>query len=119
MSELLFVYNADSTVLAQIKDLLIKLFAPNKYACNLCMLTYGVVRMKKTWRVFIEGLPYNVRFLHRDEFRDRYGDDSGLPAAFTVENGKPMPFLTARQINGVHSLDGLIGLLKRKLADEE
>ena len=119
MNELLFVYNADSAVLVQVKDFLVKIFVPKKYACNLCMITYGSVRMKRPWKVFIEGLPYSVRFLHRDEVRDRYVDESPLPAVFIVESGKPVPLLSAREINGVHSLDELIGLLKQRLADEE
>jgi hypothetical protein len=119
MKELLFVYNADSSAIAQVSDLFVKLFAPKNYACNLCMLTYGIVRMKKAWKVFIETLPQDVNFLHRDEFRDRYGDDSGLPAAFVVENGKLVPFLTDQEINGVGSLDELIGLVKRMLGDEK
>lgn len=119
MKQLIFVYNADSGVLSQIKDILVKVFSPKRYACNLCMVTYGLVRMKRAWKVFLEAVPRNIRFLHRNEFRDRYGEDSGLPAAFTVENGKLVPFLTAQEINGVDSLDELIGLVKGKLTDEK
>ena len=119
MKELIFVYNADSTVAALVKDILVKIFTPQKYACNLCMITYGLVRMKRAWKVFIEGLPNDVRFLHRDEFRDRYGDGPRFPAAFAVEKGKPELFLSAGEIDAVDSLDELIGLVKGKLTDEK
>ena len=119
MKELLFVYNANSTPIAQLTDLFVKLFAPKKYSCNLCLLTYGMLRMKRTWKVFVDQLPRDVRFLHRDEFRDRYGDDSDLPAAFIVENGELVPFITAREINGVRSVGELIELVKRNLSHED
>jgi len=119
MKELLFVYNADSTPSAQFKDLFIKLFAPKKYSCNLCLVTYGMLRMKRAWKVFVDQLLYDVRFLHRDEFRDRYGDDSDLPVAFIVENGELVPFITAREINGVRSMGELIELVKQKLSHED
>jgi len=54
MKELLFVYNADSTAIAQFTDLFIKLFTPKKYSCNLCLVTYGMLRMKRAWKVFID-----------------------------------------------------------------
>lgn len=119
MKELLFVYNADSTPIAQFKDLFIKLFAPKKYSCNLCLVTYGMLRMKRAWKLFIDHLPHDVRFLHRDEFRDRYGDDSELPAAFIVANGGLVPCITAREINGVPSVGELIELVKQRLSHEE
>ena len=119
MKELLFVYNADSSPNAQFTDLFIKLFAPKKYSCNLCLVTYGMLRMKRTWKVFVDQLPHDVRFLHRGEFRDRYGDDSDLPAAFIVGNDELVPFITAREINGVRSVGELIELVKQKLSYED
>jgi hypothetical protein len=119
MKELLFVYNADSSPIAQFTDLFIKLFAPKKYSCNLCLVTYGMLRMKRTWKVFVDQLPHDVRFLHRGEFRDRYGDDSDLPAAFIVGNDELVPFITAREINGVRSVGELIELVKQKLSYED
>jgi hypothetical protein len=92
MKELIFVYNADSTAIVQVTDLVIKLLAPKRYSCNLCLVTYGVVRMKRAWKAFIEQLPHTIRFLHRDEFRARYGNNSELPAAFVVKDGGPVPF---------------------------
>jgi hypothetical protein len=114
MKELLFVYNADSTPIAKFTDLLIKLFAPKKYSCNLCLVTYGMLHMKRAWKVFIDQLLYDVRFLHRDEFRDRYSGDFELPAAFMVENGVLVPFITAREMNEVGSVGELIELVKQK-----
>ncbi len=119
MKELLFVYNADSSPIAQFTDLFIKLFAPKKYSCNLCLVTYGILRMKRTWKVFVDQLPHDVRFLHRGEFRDRYGDDSDLPAAFIVGNDELVPFITAREIDGVRSVGELIELVKQKLSYED
>ena len=119
MKELLFVYNADSRPIAQFKDLIIKLFARKKYSCNLCLLTCGMLSMKRAWKVFVDQLPHDVRFLDRDEFRDRYGDDSDLPAAFMVGNGERVSFITAREINGTRSVEKLIELVKQKSSCED
>ena len=67
-TELILVYNADSGLFNQIKDSLHKVVAPSTYQCNLCALTYGKVRKKTEWKVFIENLEIPAKFLHRDEY---------------------------------------------------
>lgn len=37
--------------------------------------------MRPRWRSFVEGLGVRVEFLHRDEFRERYGE-AGFPSAY-------------------------------------
>lgn len=46
-----------------------KVFPPKTYACNLCGITYGALSVKKEWAQFIEKLPLETEFLHRDEFQ--------------------------------------------------
>lgn len=43
--ELLFVYNADSSLFAQAKDYLHKTVSPDTYQCRLCQLTYPGMSM--------------------------------------------------------------------------
>ena len=66
--ELILVYNADSGFFDIIKDGLHKVISPSTYQCNLCALTYGTIRMKDEWKVYIEKLEIPTTFLYRDEF---------------------------------------------------
>ena len=40
---IIFVYNADSSVFAQVSDGVKKIAAHDTYQCNLCRITYGAV----------------------------------------------------------------------------
>jgi len=50
--KIIFVYNADSSVFAQVSDAVKKIVAPGTYQCNLCRITYGAVSMKDEWKTF-------------------------------------------------------------------
>ena len=115
MEKLLFVYNADSTLPAAVKDFFIKLIAPRRYACNLCMVTYGVLRMKREWKDFIESSPREADFLHRDEFRDRYHDDTPLPAAFWLDGETPRLLISAEEMNRLHTVSELKALVRTRV----
>ena len=123
---LLFVYNADSGVLNALKDLFVKTVTPERYECQLCAVTYGLTGMKREWRNFVAGLSANgvagdglktcVKFLHKDELAARYGlTGVPLPAAFTLVDGQPQPWLSAEQINVCRSLEDLMALVRRSL----
>lgn len=123
---LLFVYNADSGVLNALKDLFVKTVTPERYECQLCAVTYGLTGMKREWRNFVAGLSANgvagdglktyVKFLHKDELAARYGlTGVPLPAAFTLVDGQPQPWLSAEQINACRSLEDLTALVRRSL----
>lgn len=114
---LLFVYNADSGLLASLKDGLHKLLAPATYPCSLCAVTYGVARMRPEWQQFVRDLPVPVDFLHRDEFWRAYPQwrTERLPAAFAVATtGALSLFLSATELEAA-DLNGLMALVARKL----
>jgi len=77
--KILFIYNADSDTFSQIKDLVTKVVAPNKYQCNLCAVTYGPLKMKNEWKTFLDALPQEKVFMHRDEFHTTYPDKTDVP----------------------------------------
>ena len=77
-SPLIFAYNADSGFLEALKDGKRKVVSPSTHPCRLCALTYGLATMRPRWRRFVEGLGVKVEFLHRDEFRESYGE-AGFP----------------------------------------
>lgn len=87
--KLIFVYNSDGTIASLIKDMAHKIVSPNTYPCNLCRITYPGITMQKDWQKFIESLPYEVIFLHKNEFRKQYPDhqDIQLPATFIEDAG--------------------------------
>lgn len=116
--KLIFVYNADSSVFSQVSDAIKKVVAPSKYECNLCMITYGPVSMKDEWKKFLDTLPLEKEFLHKDEFKNKYPELSNeeLPAVFISNNKKLEVFFSAKEINGQKNLQGLMELIDRRLS---
>ncbi|MDW7709932.1 MAG: hypothetical protein SCH98_05615 [Deferrisomatales bacterium] len=114
---LLFVYNADASLLAGIVDFLTKVFAPKRYPCRLCLLTYGVLRMKRQWREFLERLPQRKVFLHRDDFRRNHPDLAGspLPAVLRITGRGSSVLLSAQEIHHVENLEALEHRLLERL----
>lgn len=112
--EIIFVYNADSDILSQAKDFINKALSPETYACNLCKITYGTAVMKQEWRDFIENSDFEIKFLHRDEFRGKYlsKSDVELPAAFRHEGGEIETIITAHEINSVNNIQDLKKLVE-------
>lgn len=121
MTELLFVYNADSGLLNGAIDFFHKILSPSTYTCSLCAVTYGNRGMRPDWRKFVRELPVRTTFLHRDEFRRQYPALSGhaLPAAFRREpGGFWQPFLSRYELD--HSnLPALMELVRRQLLHSE
>lgn len=107
-NRLVFVYNADSGLFNTASDIAHKLFSPDTYARDLCALTHGYFSMRKRWGAFIESLPLDSEFLHRDQFRERYPEiDAALPAVFRHRDGKLVELLSARAIGDCRSLEEL------------
>lgn len=117
ISELYFVYNADSGKFEMLRDGIHKIVSPETYSCNLCKLTYGSVYMKKEWREFLQTLSYPVYFLHRDEFRKRFSSmkNYSLPAVFVKREKKLEKLINSKQINDQDNIEGLMRLVVNKL----
>ena len=115
--EFLFVYNADSSLGAQLKDYVHKAVAPNSYQCSLCQITYGGLGMKGEWKDFLKTLPHKVTFLHRDELYKEYPKLKGikLPAVFKKEGGQVSEFISAEEINSQKTLPNLKSLVRSKI----
>jgi hypothetical protein len=116
--KLLFVYNADSGLINSLLDSGHKLFSPDTYQCNLCKLTYGVLRMRADWRRFIDSLGIEVSFLHRNEFKKMFkksGDN--LPAVYLINGSALSRLIGEEEMNKVKSLGRLIDLIKFKLRE--
>lgn len=117
-TELIFVYNANSGVFAGIKDLIHKSVSLKTYGCNLCVLTYSGVSMKQEWKDFIESLPIEATFLHKDEFAKLYPryTMTAYPVSFKKEDGVLKEFISTDEINKQKSLERLKQLVKEKIS---
>jgi hypothetical protein len=115
-NQLLFVYNADSGAANMLMDYGKKYITPNKYDCQLCMVSYGAFGMKKDWKKFVNSLPYISIFLHRDEFEKNYPDKTiKYPSVQLVEESGFTTILDAEDFESIKDLHTLIRVVKQKL----
>lgn len=115
---LIFAYNADSGFFEALKDGMRKVVSPRTYPCRLCALTYGLATMRPRWRRFVEGLGVRVEFLHRDEFRERYGEaEAGFPSAYIDRGGELEIFIGSDEMNATETLDDLMALVGERLEE--
>ena len=118
-SRVLFVYNADSGLIAQLKDYVHKIVAPQSYPCSLCQITFGNLGMKRAWRRFVQDLPQTAVFLHRDELTGRYALllSESLPAVFVEEREEISSLVTAEELNETPDLPALQAVVSARLEE--
>ncbi len=81
------------------------------------MLTYGSLAMKKKWKNFLQSLPQEKIFLHRDEFAQEYsGSNLELPAILEEQDGNISTLISAQELNSVQALDQLIELMRERVS---
>jgi hypothetical protein len=118
VKELIFIYNADSTMFSKMTDFAHKIISPKTYQCNLCKLTYGNLNMHKDWEKFLKELNINIEFSYKDEFIKRNKDFAKhsfpLVLAKHVDNNLSI-FVDSKEINEQKDLDDLKNLVIRKL----
>ena len=115
-TSLIFVYNADSGLFNTLTDIAHKVFSPDTYSCNLCMITHDNLSMRSEWKEFIEQLDIELEFLHRDEFLKQYKmSDVKLPCIFSKDTDGLSDFISADEINTSKSVDDLKNLIQGKL----
>lgn len=116
MSKLVFVYNADSSLFAQVTDFAHKLLRPKTYSCSLCKLSYGNFTMKNAWREFLSQLKYEIVFLHKNDFKQRYpGLESWVLPVIFIEGSEIELLMSSQEINSMQSLDELISKINEKI----
>ena len=104
---LLFVYNADAGLFSSVTDFVHKIISPATYNCSLCKLTYGNLAMKQQWKQFLENLPADKTFLHKNEFEKQYAQSFPLPSIFYLQENQPVELMNAAEINTCPSLEQL------------
>lgn len=118
-AKLVIVYNADSGAINAVLHALHKALRPETYPCSLCALTYGAVSMHREWKRFLETLPLDVIFHHKDDYAAAYhGAQPDLPAILSAEAGEvPVVLIGADELDALESVAGLIALTKDRLAE--
>ncbi len=69
MSNLVFIYQANSGILANIPGAIAKAFG-GKSMCSLCNITNGPIREKPEWETFVTSLQEKPEIYHADEIPD-------------------------------------------------
>lgn len=116
---LLFVYNADEGLFAAIGDAVHKVMSPATYACSLCAVSYGALRMRPDWRAYLQSLPFETRFFHRQDFKRAYPAlaELALPAILLDQGTGPRLLVEARTLDQVDQVDQLIATLRAALTE--
>jgi len=115
MTQLIFVYNADSGILNTLSAIAHKAISPATYSCNLCMLTHGLLSERKAWKNFRESSPTQLTFLHRDEFEERYSPLSSYPVVLLEQDQQQEDLLSTKALNALSTVDQLITVLQQKV----
>ena len=109
---LIFIYNADGGIVQGIMDSVHKTLSPATYACSLCALTYGVVRMDPKWRAWLKELPIPSVFYHKD---DNPHDEVTLPVVLADRGGQVDTLITAERLSAINNVDALIAEIEQAL----
>lgn len=118
-AQLILVYNADSGIVNALIHAVHKAVRPETYECSLCAITYGAVSMRGEWRRFLDSLPMEKVFHHRDDFAESYpGHDFDLAAILLRELGQePEVLVSADDLDRLANLQDLIDLTIDRLAE--
>ncbi|MGD2116886.1 MAG: hypothetical protein PVG66_00875 [Chromatiales bacterium] len=112
---LVFVYNADSGRINAWLDTAHKILSPSTYDCRLCQLTYGLVQEKTAWKQFRQQYPGQIRFLHKDEFEQQYGQKMSYPVVLRDDDGALQVLLSREDFSRIDNLQQLIDQLDTRL----
>jgi hypothetical protein len=117
MPQLLFVYNAEAGAVHGLLDTLHKTLSPKTYACALCRITYGAVRMQPEWKQFLQNLGLPSRFLHRQEFYAEFPhlQRQPLPAAFLQNDAGAWQLFLSKEDFDHADLPTLMQLVRERL----
>ena len=115
--QLIFVYNADSSIFSTLTDFAHKLLSPSTYQCHLCALTFGNFSEKQEWKSIVESLPLKTIFLHKDEFEKQYNIRTALPAAFLRKNEAVNEIISKQEIESCNSLPELRRVVEQKIEE--
>src|SRR5574343_7216 len=99
MEKLIFVYNKDNGFMNGIFDFFHKLIKPDTYNCSLCMVTYNYFGMRQAWKTYLNSLPFEQEFYHKNEFDSIFlmKEKSEYPAIFFQKDDLSLVPLVSRE----------------------
>ena len=110
--KLIFIYNANSGLLALLKDFTHKIISPKTYPCSLCALTYNTFSESEVWKSFRLDTKTEMVFYHKDEFEAIYPSVYEYPSIL-FENSKGLKEIIPKQtLNKLSNVEELIELIK-------
>lgn len=109
MKKLVFVYNGDSGLVNGVMHYLHKRISPDTYPCQLCGVIYDGTQLNRGWLDFVQSLGVETEYLHRDEYRKKYGKtDRAWPAVLLHDSTVlQQVVLSAEDFAGIPSLEVL------------
>ncbi len=114
--KLVFVYNADSGPVSGLFDIGHKLFSPETYQCGLCSLTHDTFTEKRMWKEFRENSSIEMEFLHKDEFKQKYGTEEFKYPIVLQQNDTLEVLLSREEIEQIPDVETLIKTIEEKTA---
>lgn len=117
MKKLIFIYNANHGMFAGISGAVTKVLAPKNQDCNLCQATHGVISIKNDWKDYLDSLPNEKIFLHKDELDGEYEKlkNYPLPVILSEENNQIEVLVSKEELDNIKESQQLIKLLSSKL----
>ena len=115
MKTLIFVYNAKSDLINSAFDFAHKIIQPSTYNCNLCKLTHGGLREKKSWKDFRKNTNIDLVFFHIDEYEEIYPKAHSYPVVLEKNQDYLKEVISTENLNNVKKTRELINLLNTYL----
>lgn len=118
---ILLVYNESDGLFDAVSGWTHKLLSPGTYHCALCRITFGLTGMLVPWKSYLDLLPFQKAFLHRDEFKAKYPALAAtpLPVILAEKDDRWEILLSAEEIRTTASLSRLINLMQIRLENWE
>lgn len=118
LQKLIFIYNADSGLGNLLIDGAHKIVSPGTYDCKLCAITFGAFTENTVWKKFRTSTDFEMRFLHKDEFKKQYASKFGYKFTFPIvlsesQHGLEV-FINTEEVNGMTSPEELIDLVNSR-----
>ena len=114
--KIIFVYNANSGLMNTVLDIGHKIISPDTYECNLCAITYGVLKENQEWKTFRESSKDELEFLHKDEFEEKYQQVRDYPIVLVSnKNNELSEVLDKDELNKMQTAKDLIQKLQETI----
>lgn len=115
--ELIFVYNAKSTIAHRLFVALHKSISPSTYNCDLCSLTHGNIGATKAWEDFYSRSGIPIRLFYKDQFQKYFQKEIEYPAVMTYEYSALNCILGPKELSSINDLNELFVLLLEKVPE--